>query len=108
MIMWRYANLEGSAVSAIFSDGHLESHSIMADSIQAWLAEGNTPLPYEPPPVDPKEQAKADLASTDKEMARIAEDLINVLLNKGLISTSELPGRAVSKLNDRANLRKLL
>ena len=73
-----------------------------------WLAEGNTPLPYEPQPVDLKEQAKADLVASDKEMARIAEDLINVLLNKGLISTSELPSQVVSKLNDRANLRKLL
>ena len=44
----------------------------------------------------------------EPSMARIAEDLINVLLNKGLISASELPGQAVLKLNERANLRKLL
>ena len=73
-----------------------------------WLAEGNTPLPYDPPVVDPKEQSRADLAATDKEMARIAEDLINVLLNKELISASDFPNSVLLKLNERANLRKLL
>ena len=74
----------------------------------AWLAAGNTPLPYEPPFIDPKEQAKAELAASDKEIARIAEDLINVLLNKELISASDFPNSVLLKLNERANLRKLL
>ena len=74
----------------------------------AWLAAGNTPLPYEPPIVDPKEQAKVDLVASDKEMARIAEDLINVLIAKGLMAIDDLPKPVIAKLNDRANLRKVL
>lgn len=73
-----------------------------------WIAEGNTPLPYDPPAVDPKDQAKAELAATDKEMARIAEDLINILTSKGIINMADLPAPVASKLSDRAALRKVL
>ena len=74
----------------------------------AWTRDGNTPQPPDQVVVDEKSSALSYLINSDSDMARIIEDLINVLLNKGLISTSELPSRAVSKLNDRANLRKLL
>ena len=73
-----------------------------------WLDEGNTPQPYAPPVVDPKEQARADLAATDKEMARIAEDLINTLIAKGFITAQDLPKPAMDKLSDRTALRKTL
>lgn len=78
------------------------------DAYQAWLAAGNTPQPYEQPVVDPKEQAKADLANTDKEMARIAEDLINTLISKGIIAAKDLPKAASDKLVERTELRKAL
>ena len=73
-----------------------------------WLDEGNTPQPYVPPVVDPKEQARADLAATDKEMARIAEDLINVMLTKDLITESDIPQSAHDKMARRAKLRSRL
>ena len=73
-----------------------------------WLAAGNTPLPYEPPVVDPKEQAKAELDATDKSMARIAEDLIAALIAKGLIAEADLPQSARDKLAKRSELRSKL
>lgn len=108
MIQWRYVNPEQTAVVATFSDGHSESHLVTADVIQAWINSGNTPLPYEPPPVDPKEQAKADLAASDREMARTAEDLISVLIAKGLMAIDDLPKPVIAKLENRAALRKVL
>ena len=73
-----------------------------------WAAAGNTPPTYEPPVLDPKEQAKAELAASDKEMARIAEDLIDVLKTKGLIIDSDLPQAARDRLAMRKELRAQL
>ena len=72
MIQWRYVNPEQTAVVATFSDGHSESHLVTADVIQAWLAEGNTPLPYEPDP----EEARAAL----KTSAQVALDKSDVTI----------------------------
>ena len=52
--------------------------------------------------------AKAELAASDKEMARIAEDLINTLVSKGVIAIKDLPKPAADKLSERAELRKVL
>ena len=78
------------------------------DAYQAWLAAGNTPMPCETPALDPKEQARADLAATDKEMARIAEDLIRTLISKGVIAESDIPESARDKMARRAKLRSRL
>ena len=74
----------------------------------AWLAAGNTPLPYEPPPVDAKEQAKAELAESDSDMARIAEDLIAALIGKGVLAEADIPQSARSKMAKRSELRSKL
>lgn len=73
-----------------------------------WEAEGNTPLPYEPPTVDAKEQAKAELRESDAGMARIAEDLIGALIGKGVIAESDIPASARDKMARRAELRSKL
>ena len=39
----------------------------------AWLAAGNTPLPYEPPPIDLRPAAQAALDKSDKTMLRCYE-----------------------------------
>jgi hypothetical protein len=74
----------------------------------AWLDEGNTPQPYVPPAVDPAAQAKAELAESDSDMARIVEDLINVMLTKDLITESDIPAPARDKMDRRAKLRARL
>ena len=73
-----------------------------------WLDEGNTPQPYVPPAVDPAAQAKAELAESDSDMARIVEDLINVMLTKDLITESDIPQSAQDKMARRAKLRARL
>lgn len=73
-----------------------------------WQAGGGILQPYQSPAVDPKEQARAELAASDKEMARIAEDLINIMVNNGLIKKEDLPNPVIAKLENRANLRKVL
>ena len=74
----------------------------------AWIAAGNTPLPYEPPPVDAKEQAKAELRESDSDMARIAEDLITALITKGVLAESDIPKSAHDKMAKRSELRSKL
>ena len=73
-----------------------------------WVSEGNTPLPYEPPPVDLKAAARAELAATDSEIARVSEDLIQTLISKGVIAESDIPAPAHDKMARRAELRSRL
>lgn len=70
-----------------------------------WEAKGNTPLPYVQTPVDLKAAARAELATTDAGMARIAEDLIGALIAKGVIAEDDLPQPARDKLARRSELR---
>jgi len=105
---WRYTDETQAVVAAAFDDGHSESHLVTADCIQAWLAKGNTPLPYEPQPVDLKAQARLDLAASDGYMARIAEDLIAALIAKGLIAEADLPQSAHDKMARRSELREIV
>lgn len=81
-------------------DGNLEYQEFLH-----WQASGGVLQPYQPPAVDPKEQAKVDLAASDKEMARIAEDLIEILKTKGVIADSDLTQVVVDKLTKRKQLR---
>ena len=53
-------------------------------------------------------QAAVDLAATDQEMARVGEDLVNVLITKGIIALSDLPQSAQDKIAQRAALRNKL
>ena len=104
----RYITADNSIVAWITDSGWECSAPITAFEVCEYLNSGGVIAPYAPPVVDPKEQARADLAATDKEMARIAEDLINVLILKGLMTIDDLPRPVIAKLNDRANLRKVL
>ena len=74
----------------------------------AWLNDGNELRPCEPPAVDPKEQAKAELSETDSEIARIAEDLITALISKGVLAEADIPQSARSKMAKRSELRSKL
>ena len=70
----------------------------------AWLAAGNAPLLAEPLP---QPSAMERLANTDKLMARIGEDLIDVLLTKNVIKLSDLPAEAQTRFTERKPLRDL-
>lgn len=46
-----------------------------------------------------------DLAESDTEMARVIEDLVELLVLKGVIAIEELPGPAQRKLQNRQKWR---
>jgi hypothetical protein len=48
------------------------------------------------------------LASSDQELARVTEDLIGLLVKKGLILFTDLPAAVQTKLLDREALRSRL
>ena len=51
---------------------------------------------------------KAELRESDSDMARIAEDLIQTLISKGVIAESDIPAPARDKMDRRAKLRARL
>jgi len=48
------------------------------------------------------------LRKTDADMARVAEDIIQILVQKGLISETDFPQAVKDKLGLRQNLRNLI
>lgn len=46
-----------------------------------------------------------ELKSTDSDLARVLEDLINVMVEQGLIQYTDLPEAARHKLDERALIR---
>jgi len=53
---------------------------------------------------DPKD----DLSKMDAEFIRVLEDLIDVLVAKGVINLTDLPPQALAKLNQRRSARRRL
>jgi hypothetical protein len=60
------------------------------------------------PTLAPSVEAKQQLAETDLDMVRIIEDLIKLLIAKGVIAETDLPQAARNKIQQRNNLRALL
>ncbi len=46
------------------------------------------------------------LKASDTDLARVLEDVITVLLNKGVINLTDLPPKAVAKLSGRKRIRR--
>ncbi|MGK9172015.1 tryptophan synthase subunit beta [Yokenella regensburgei] len=57
---------------------------------------------------DRREASLSQLRQSDLEMVRVLEDLIEVLMSKGIISITDLPLMAQSKLTSRAEARRSL
>jgi hypothetical protein len=55
-----------------------------------------------------KASIKAELAATDKDMARIAEEVIGMLVTKNLLTVEEMPDAVKAKIAERAALREQL
>jgi len=56
----------------------------------------------------PSPSAKDDLSRMDTEFIRVLEDLIDVLVAKGVINLTDLPPQALEKLSLRRNARRRL
>lgn len=59
--IWQYANDDNTIVWREWPDGRGES--CLVEAIADWLAEGNTPNPYVPPPPAPEPTIEEKLAS---------------------------------------------
>lgn len=51
---------------------------------------------------------KQQLSSSDIEFIRVLEDLIELLISNGTIRLTDLPPKALEKLNERKRTRKQL
>lgn len=70
---------------------------------QAWTAAGGVPLDGNagcPSPVPSRQ-----IAATDSKMARIGEDIIELLIRKGIIALAELPISTQAMIAERKALR---
>lgn len=61
--------------------------------------------PETPVVLTPQQAAAAQLAATDKDMARVVEDLWAALKAKGVLADADLPAAARDKIAARAQLR---
>ncbi|MGI3448577.1 hypothetical protein C3433_06195 [Citrobacter freundii] len=59
-------------------------------------------------PENDNQQALAMLQKSDLEMVRVLDDLIYLLIRKGVIAITDLPPMAQVKLMNRANARQEL
>jgi len=60
------------------------------------------------PVVDAAQEAAINLAASDQKMARVSEDLIDVLIVKGVIALADLPTLAQATINNRKGRRAQL
>ena len=54
------------------------------------------------------EETRDALAATDKDMARVAEDIIGLLIDKGVFTAEELPESVREKIQAREALRQAI
>jgi uncharacterized protein YggE len=77
---WKYADASGRVVTRVLDDGRVESCVI--DAIAEWIAQGNTPLPADPPTqaeLDAIAQATADAAAKAQAQAdAVIQQLIGI------------------------------
>jgi hypothetical protein len=65
-----------------------------------------TETPVAAVPMDPRPHTPRELFSKmDSELVRVLEDLVYVLIDKGVITLQELPEHAQAKLLDRRGFR---
>jgi hypothetical protein len=57
---------------------------------------------------DPKDDDHQSLADSDASLARVTEDLIDILLTRGLIQFTDFPPAAQAKLLQRRQTRAIL
>ena len=71
---------------------------------QTWLGQGNTPDVFDPN----TELPMSEIQLREFRMGRVGEDLIDLLISKGVITMSELPQEAQDRLAEKKYLRSKL
>jgi hypothetical protein len=74
-----------------------EQNELFTPEIDEWLRQREI-----------RETSLMQLRQSDLEMVRVLEDLIEVLMSKGVISITDLPEIAQNKLTSRAQARRSL
>lgn len=66
-------------------------------------------LPSQPPePPDTSSQERQSLQQSDARLARVTEDLIDILIHRGVIQFTDFPRAAQAKLLERRQTRATL
>jgi hypothetical protein len=90
-------NAEGKVTGLTSRAGkNTEPLDIHKKDIRAYLEENSLSL----------QLPTQDFVTSDLMLVRVLEDLISTLIGKGLINITDLPSKAVEKLNLRSSLRK--
>lgn len=83
----------------------IDIHDSVTNEQDQWLETNNPELIEYLHKIDSIERAKKALKSTDYEVVRIVEDLIDLLMDKQVFVFTELPEAVQIKLNARRKLR---
>ena len=91
-------NAQGQLIRVEAADfaGAQESLPADAQEIQAWFANQDV------------ESSLMQLKQSDLDMIRVLDDLVQVLMNKGVLRITDLPAAAQSKLLSRTQARVAL
>jgi len=84
----------------------VELHNLSDNGEGNWIEPGNPEVLDFIERIETTEQARLALTSTDYEMVRVVEDLIDMLMERQIFIFTELPEPVQAKLNVRKQLRK--
>lgn len=84
----------------------IELHDSPGEECEQWLEASSPEIINFLKRIETTEQAKKALTSTDNEMVRVVEDLIDMLMERQIFIFTELPEPVQAKLNARRQLRK--
>lgn len=84
----------------------VEIHNSPIDREMEWTETNSSELITFLKQIETTDQAKNALTSSDGEMLRVVEDVIDLLMKKQIFIFTELPEAVQVKLNERRQLRK--
>lgn len=84
----------------------IEIHDSPVDEGDTWLEANDPVLIAFLKGIETTDQAKKALTTTDNEMGRVVEDVIDLLMKKQIFIFTELPEAVQIKLNERKQLRQ--
>lgn len=84
----------------------IEMHQYPANDQAEWLDKNHPEVTAFLQQLNTISQAKAKLASSDSEMARVIEDLVDLLIKKKCFNYLELPEAVQKKLGTRKAIRE--
>jgi len=84
----------------------VELHSSPIEQNDQWLEANNPEILAFMKGMATKEKVQTELTSTDSEMVRVVEDLIDMLMERQIFIFTELPEPVQAKLNARKQLRE--